>query len=190
MTIRTDPEGNETATLFDLVDLDGAVVLEIGCGDGRLTWRYADRAAHVTAIEPFEDSIARAKERLRERDAIRGRGYPSRTSTNREAKSSTGLAREWKRRGRIRHLRAKPAGIWAKASKKKRGDREVESTINAWGLLLSGQKATDRNRRVSSPLSPIYYLFLSPSGKLYQKVQHLLAEEERAEGSPPPVVIK
>jgi 2-polyprenyl-3-methyl-5-hydroxy-6-metoxy-1,4-benzoquinol methylase len=66
VTIRTDPEGNETATLFDLVDLDGAEVLEIGCGDGRLTWRYADRAAHVTAIEPFEDSIARAKERLRE----------------------------------------------------------------------------------------------------------------------------
>ena len=107
------------------------------------------------------------------RDAIKGRGYSRRTSPNREAKSSTGLAREWKRRGRIRHLRAKPAGIWAKASKKKRGDREVESTINAWGLLLSGQKATDRNRRVSSPLSPIYYLFLSPSGKLYQKVQHL-----------------
>jgi 2-polyprenyl-3-methyl-5-hydroxy-6-metoxy-1,4-benzoquinol methylase len=66
VTIRTDPEGNETATLFDLVDFDGAEVLEIGCGDGRLTWRYADRAAHVTAIEPFEDSIARAKERLRE----------------------------------------------------------------------------------------------------------------------------
>ena len=66
MTIRTDPEGNETAALFDLVDLDGTEVLEIGCGDGRLTWRYADRAAHVTAIEPFEDSIARANERLRE----------------------------------------------------------------------------------------------------------------------------
>jgi 2-polyprenyl-3-methyl-5-hydroxy-6-metoxy-1,4-benzoquinol methylase len=68
MTIRTDPEGNETAALFDLVDLDGAEVLEIGCGDGRLTWRYAEQAAHVTAIEPFEDSIARAKERLREVD--------------------------------------------------------------------------------------------------------------------------
>ena len=66
MTIRTDPEGNETAALFDLVDLDGVEVLEIGCGDGRLTWRYADRAVRVTAIEPFADSIARAKERLRE----------------------------------------------------------------------------------------------------------------------------
>lgn len=66
MTVRTDPEGNETDALFDLVRLDGAEVLEIGCGDGRLTWRYAERAGHVTAIEVFEDSIARAKERLRE----------------------------------------------------------------------------------------------------------------------------
>lgn len=66
MTVRTDPEGNETEALFALVDLGGAEVLEIGCGDGRLTWRYAERAAHVTAIEPFGGSIARAKERLRE----------------------------------------------------------------------------------------------------------------------------
>ena len=66
MSVRTDPEGNETEALFALVDLGGAEVLEIGCGDGRLTWRYAERAAHVTAIEPFGGSIARAKERLRE----------------------------------------------------------------------------------------------------------------------------
>ena len=38
--------------------------LEIGSGDGRLTWRYADRAAHVTAIEPFEDSVAKARGQL------------------------------------------------------------------------------------------------------------------------------
>jgi cyclopropane fatty-acyl-phospholipid synthase-like methyltransferase len=68
MTIRVDPEGNETGALFELVELEGAHVLEIGSGDGRLTWRYAERAAHVTAIEPFVDSIARAKERLRETD--------------------------------------------------------------------------------------------------------------------------
>jgi 2-polyprenyl-3-methyl-5-hydroxy-6-metoxy-1,4-benzoquinol methylase len=66
MAVRTDPEGNETEALFDLVRFDGAEVLEIGSGDGRLTWRYADRAAHVLAIEPFEGSIARAVERLRE----------------------------------------------------------------------------------------------------------------------------
>lgn len=66
MTIRVDPEGNETAALFDLVDLDGREVLEIGCGDGRLTWRYAHRVGHVTAIEPFAGSIARANGRLEE----------------------------------------------------------------------------------------------------------------------------
>ena len=62
MTIRIDPEGSETDALFDLVKL------EIGCGDGRLTWRYADRADHVTAIDPFKDAIGRAKERLRATD--------------------------------------------------------------------------------------------------------------------------
>jgi FkbM family methyltransferase len=66
MTVRIDPEGNETDALFDLVELEGREVLEIGCGDGRLTWRYADRAAHVTAIEPFEDAVARAQKRLSE----------------------------------------------------------------------------------------------------------------------------
>jgi 2-polyprenyl-3-methyl-5-hydroxy-6-metoxy-1,4-benzoquinol methylase len=62
--VRIDPEGNETDALFGLVELEGGEVLEIGCGDGRLTWRYADRARHVTAIEPFEDAIIRAKRRL------------------------------------------------------------------------------------------------------------------------------
>lgn len=65
MSVRTDPEGNETQELFQLVDLDGADVLEIGCGDGRLTWLYAGGTAHVTAVDPFADGIARAKERLR-----------------------------------------------------------------------------------------------------------------------------
>jgi hypothetical protein len=72
-----------------------------------------------------------AKERLRGREAIRARGYPSRTSPNREATSCTGWARQRNRSGRMRDLRAKPAEIWAKASKKKRSDREVESVIYA-----------------------------------------------------------
>jgi 2-polyprenyl-3-methyl-5-hydroxy-6-metoxy-1,4-benzoquinol methylase len=60
MTIRSDPENNEIRALFELVDFYGKHVLEIGCGDGRLTWRYAEAAAHVTAIEPFEEAIGRA----------------------------------------------------------------------------------------------------------------------------------
>ncbi len=66
MTIRIDPEGNETDVLFDLVEVEGREVLEIGCGGGRLTRRYADRAAHVSAIDPFADAIARANTWLSE----------------------------------------------------------------------------------------------------------------------------
>ena len=61
MAIRVDPENNEIRALFDLADLSGQYVLEIGSGDGRLTWRYAGRAAHVTAIDPFAEGITRAR---------------------------------------------------------------------------------------------------------------------------------
>jgi len=66
MSIRVDPEGNEIGALLDLVDLRKQEVLEIGCGDGRLTWRYADNVAHVTAIDPFAEGIERAKKSLPE----------------------------------------------------------------------------------------------------------------------------
>ena len=64
MTIRSDPEKNELRTLFDTADLAGKSVLEIGCGDGRLTFRYADRAAHVTAVDPWQAGIDRAEKNL------------------------------------------------------------------------------------------------------------------------------
>ena len=64
MTIRVDPENNEPNALFALVDFNGRRVLEIGCGDGRLTWRYADKAEHVTAIEPNPAQVAIARENL------------------------------------------------------------------------------------------------------------------------------
>ncbi|MDX1687756.1 MAG: class I SAM-dependent methyltransferase [Candidatus Promineifilaceae bacterium] len=54
-----------------MVDFRGRRVLEIGCGDGRLTWRYAERAAQVTAIDPSADAIPAAKENLPEN--LRGR---------------------------------------------------------------------------------------------------------------------
>jgi 2-polyprenyl-3-methyl-5-hydroxy-6-metoxy-1,4-benzoquinol methylase len=61
MAYRLDPEDRETLALFDFVgDFAGKRVLEIGCGNGRLTWRYAAKAAHVTGIDPNSDKIARA----------------------------------------------------------------------------------------------------------------------------------
>ena len=61
MPIRLDPEGNEPAALFDFAgSLAGKRVLEIGCGDGRLTWLYANQVAHVVALDPNADDIALA----------------------------------------------------------------------------------------------------------------------------------
>ena len=64
MAIRIDPENNETHALFDLANFTGQHVLEIGCGDGRLTRRYAGRAARVTAIDAFLPGIKQARENL------------------------------------------------------------------------------------------------------------------------------
>src|SRR5450755_3765673 len=55
------------------------------------------------------------------------------------------------------------------------------------GLLIV-EHWCERNRRASSTLSPILYLFLEPSGKLYQKLHYLLAEDEKAQRSTPPIV--
>jgi 2-polyprenyl-3-methyl-5-hydroxy-6-metoxy-1,4-benzoquinol methylase len=66
MALVFDPEGVETRILHRLVDFLGKDVLEVGCGDGRLTWRYADQAASVLAIDPKENKIALARERTPE----------------------------------------------------------------------------------------------------------------------------
>ena len=61
MPVRLDPEEFETGALYEAVGaFAGQHVLEIGCGDGRLTWRYADDAARVTAIDPDPARLARA----------------------------------------------------------------------------------------------------------------------------------
>lgn len=61
MSIINDPEEVEKDALLSMVDFTGRRVLEVGCGDGRLTLRYADKAAHVTAIDPEEQGIADAR---------------------------------------------------------------------------------------------------------------------------------
>jgi 16S rRNA A1518/A1519 N6-dimethyltransferase RsmA/KsgA/DIM1 with predicted DNA glycosylase/AP lyase activity len=53
-----DPEGHEIDALTALLPHDRADVLEIGCGDGRLTRRYADRVRSIIAIDPDEAAVA------------------------------------------------------------------------------------------------------------------------------------
>jgi len=61
MTIQIDPEGSEIQLLLDFLgDLSGSSVLEVGSGDGRLTWRYAERAGRVVGIDPKPEAVALA----------------------------------------------------------------------------------------------------------------------------------
>lgn len=56
-----DPEGTELATLDRLVSFSDKRVLEIGCGDGRLTSSLAERARQVLAIDPDRHAVGRAR---------------------------------------------------------------------------------------------------------------------------------
>jgi 16S rRNA A1518/A1519 N6-dimethyltransferase RsmA/KsgA/DIM1 with predicted DNA glycosylase/AP lyase activity len=59
MAIVEDPEGHELAALDPERSFGSRRVLEIGCGDGRLTRRYVHYAASVTAIDPNAEAVRR-----------------------------------------------------------------------------------------------------------------------------------
>lgn len=61
MRSRIDPQGAETLIINTLIDFDGLRVLEIGCGDGRMTWRYAEKASSVLALDVNENKIELAR---------------------------------------------------------------------------------------------------------------------------------
>ena len=53
-----DPEGIEIEYLNRTGVIEGRKVIEIGSGDGRLTWRYAPFAASVVAVDPDLNRLA------------------------------------------------------------------------------------------------------------------------------------
>src|SRR5690349_4142338 len=61
MPVLLDPEEAETRVLHALIDFTEKDVLEIGCGDGRMTWRFAASARSVLALDPVAQSIAEAQ---------------------------------------------------------------------------------------------------------------------------------
>ncbi len=56
-----DPEGEHIAALHRLADFRDQRVLELGCGDGRLTLGVAAEAASVLAFDPDAESVEQAR---------------------------------------------------------------------------------------------------------------------------------
>jgi 2-polyprenyl-3-methyl-5-hydroxy-6-metoxy-1,4-benzoquinol methylase len=61
MTRVLDPEGAHLAALRRLASFHGKRILELGCGDGRLTLPIAADAAAVLALDPDTEAIGRAR---------------------------------------------------------------------------------------------------------------------------------
>ncbi len=68
-----DPEGFEKKTLHKFVDFANARVLEIGCGEGRLTWKYATASTLTIGMDPDQNAlrIARAESPYDLREKVR-----------------------------------------------------------------------------------------------------------------------
>lgn len=64
MSPTLDPEGAHLAALLRLADFDGARVLEMGCGEGRLTTGIAEDAASVLAFDPDAAAVEQARAAL------------------------------------------------------------------------------------------------------------------------------
>ena len=64
MALTIDREQNEIRALRNITDWRGKNVLEIGCGNGRLTRRLARLGAQIEAIDPNPDLIRIARQQL------------------------------------------------------------------------------------------------------------------------------
>jgi ubiquinone/menaquinone biosynthesis C-methylase UbiE len=60
MSIEVDPAGIEPDAILQTADLRNAHVLEVGAGDGRLTFRYAGESRSVVGIDTKEPEIRSA----------------------------------------------------------------------------------------------------------------------------------
>jgi 2-polyprenyl-3-methyl-5-hydroxy-6-metoxy-1,4-benzoquinol methylase len=64
MRVRIDTRKNEIQALKRVTDWHRKRVLDVGCGDGRLTLRLARLGAFVHGIDPDRELIRKARENL------------------------------------------------------------------------------------------------------------------------------
>ena len=80
-----DPENAELNHLLAACDLHGKSVLEIGCGDGYFTWKYAQMVHRVVGLDPTGSLVGLARKKVRAAKALflQGEGeripFPSQT---------------------------------------------------------------------------------------------------------------
>ena len=73
MALHVDPERNEVRALRSAADWPDRRVLEIGCGNGRLTARLLSLGARVTALDPDATQVRAARLRFAGRPGSRVR---------------------------------------------------------------------------------------------------------------------
>jgi ubiquinone/menaquinone biosynthesis C-methylase UbiE len=61
MPLQRDPEGFEKKILQKYAEFVNKRVLEVGCGEGRLTWKYAGAPALTIGFDPDHDALRIAR---------------------------------------------------------------------------------------------------------------------------------
>lgn len=61
MKPQKDPEGFEQKTLNRFGEFKNKRVLEVGCGEGRLTWKYAGASALTVGFDPDHSALRIAR---------------------------------------------------------------------------------------------------------------------------------
>lgn len=61
MSLQKDPEGFEKRILHTFAGFKDQRVLEIGCGEGRLTWKYAPASSMTLGFDPDHAALRLAR---------------------------------------------------------------------------------------------------------------------------------
>jgi ubiquinone/menaquinone biosynthesis C-methylase UbiE len=61
MKPQKDPENFERKKLLNFADFNDARVLEVGCGEGRLTWKYAAASRLTVGLDPDHNALRVAR---------------------------------------------------------------------------------------------------------------------------------